>query len=255
VKRALVVLFGMIVLGAIAGPAFAGTGGYVEVCKAPNAQLNGTFQFLIQDGTGTSSTTGQTVSLAQGTCSAPIAVAPGSVKVTEQGSSLGWDDNGAKVLSKEFLATPTSTAVGKNDPPGANPATGWDRTVTVPAGGVDNVVKVTFSNTLVTGVIEVCKKVTDPSLTGSWSFRILGGNGFDSTTQTTVGNCGPAITLPAGHFAVVETGNNAGNVEAVASITATNQSIGNVATKVDLPAATVIATVDVGDSSKQTIVT
>ena len=155
-KRVVVVAFALLLLGAVAGPAYGGTGGYVEVCKAPNAALNGTFSFNIKDRTGTSWTTGQFKDLAQGTCTEPIAVAPGSVKITELGSSLGLDNNGAQVVSREFLGTPTSTAVGKNDPPGANPATGWDRTVTVPAGGVDGVVKVTFANTLVTGVIEVC---------------------------------------------------------------------------------------------------
>ena len=165
------------------------------------------------------------------------------------------DNSGNTVESKEFLGTPTSTAVGKNDAPGANPASGFSRTVTVPAGDSSNVVKVTFSNTLTTGVIEVCKKVTDVSLTGTWAFTVTGGNGFTATTSTTPGNCSPAITLPSGHFKVVETGNSPSNAESVTSITAVNQSAGNVVKWSSLPAATVVATVDVGDSSKQTIVT
>jgi hypothetical protein len=267
-KRVFVVLFALLLFGVIAGPAWADTPaqtdppvkGYIEFCKAPNEALNGTFGITFTKGSQTYSVLG---GLAQGTCSRPYEVDPGSWTVTETGSSLGMNDDGNTVAdSREFLNEPTSTVVGKGDAPGANLATGWTRTgptaVIVPAGNVSDVVKVTFSNTLKTGVIEVCKSVLDPThspLTGSWSFHVTGGNQFATDVSTTVGNCSGPITLPAGHFKVVETG-----IQSVTAITA-SQDPGPAAsnneqmTSYDLDAATIVAMVDPGNASEQTIVT
>jgi len=55
-RKLVVVVVGILFAGVLAGQAFAanGTGGYIELCKAPNAALTGSVQFTIADAVGTS---------------------------------------------------------------------------------------------------------------------------------------------------------------------------------------------------------
>ena len=82
--------------------AFTPVPGYIEVCKAANADLKGQFRFSIHD---TSGAADQTATLAPGSCSQPIAVLPGAVTISEVGSSLGLLDNGAtnSAFVRDFL--------------------------------------------------------------------------------------------------------------------------------------------------------
>ena len=121
---------------------------------------------------------------------------------------------------------------------------------------------VTFTNALVTGVVEICKQIVPgSSLTGTWTFTVTGSNGFSTTTSPVpIGDCAPPITVPAGFVKVQETGDNAENVTAITATktaSATDAVVGPNASapKYDLPTATVVASVDVGDASNQTLVT
>jgi len=257
-RKLVAVVAGILFAGILAGQAFAanGTGGYIELCKAPNAALTGSAQFTIADGVGTS-----TVAVAVGTCTQPLPVAPGSVTVTENGMLTGLTTAGVvSTTPTTAFVSATITAVGPSGP--LTPATGFAYTTTVPASpnGSSNVVTVTYTDTLVTGAVEVCKQiVTGSGLTGNYTFTVTGGNGFTSTVSVPVGACSTPITVPAGLVMVRESGDLA---EAVTAITATqtgantNAIVGpNAGAAADLPTATVVAAVAAGDASKQTIVT
>ena len=164
--------------------------------------------------------------------------------------------------TQEFLNNPTVAAVGQN---GAVTLTGsgFSRTVTVPTStnGTSGVVTVTYTNSLKTGVVEACKSIVAGSgLTGSWQFTITGGNGYSSVQNVTAGTCSPPVTVPAGKVIVQETGDAS---ESVTSITATqgalpgtNAILGPLAGPAgNLDTATVVAAVQAGDASVQTIVT
>jgi hypothetical protein len=257
-RKLLVVVVGILFAGILAGQAFAanGTGGFIELCKAPNAALTGSAQFTIADAGGSS-----TVAVAVGTCTQPLAVAPGSVTVTENGMLTGLTTAGAvSTTPTTAFVSATITAVGPAGP--LAPATGFVYATTVPASpnGSSNVVTVTYNDTLVTGAVEVCKQiVTGSGLTGSYTFTVTGGNGFTSTVSVPIGACSSPITVPAGLVMVHESGDLA---EAVTSITATqtgantNAVMGpNAGPSADLPTGTVVAAVTAGDASRQTVVT
>jgi hypothetical protein len=266
-RRAFIVLLGVLVVGVFANSAFAADpappprNGYIEVCKAANPQLTDGFRFAILDAWGESGIRYATIGL--GTCTSPIPVVAGDVKVSELGALTGLDNAGkiSDTPTRDFISA-TTTAVGPTGPVGTNPQSGFDRVVNVPASpnGTSGVVTVTYTDTLVTGVIQVCKKiVTGSGLTGSWQFTITGGNGYSSTQTVPAGACSPPVTVPAGKVKVQETGDAS---EAVTEITATqtasatNAVLGPLAGPApDLDTATVVAAVSAGDASKQTIIT
>jgi hypothetical protein len=121
-------------------------------------------------------------------------------------------------------------------------------------------VTVTVRDELVTGVIQVCKKIVSGSgLTGSWEFTVTGGNGYSSKHVVPIGACSPPVTVPAGKVKVQETGDAS---QAVTEITATQTASLNNAVLGPLPGpapnldtATVVAAVAAGDASKQTLIT
>ncbi len=208
-KRFCIIVLGLLSAGVFASSALAvdlPRTGYIEICKAANADLKGQFTFTITDGTTPAISN---VVLTQNTCSQPIAVLPGSVTVNELGSSLGLTNDGSSLNpTQEFLNNPTVSAVGQN---GAVTLTGsgFSRTFTVPAStnGTAGVVTVTYTNSLKTGVVEACKSIVAGSgLTGSWQFTITGGNGYSSVQNVTAGTCSPPVTVPAGKVIVQETG-------------------------------------------------
>ena len=127
-------------------------------------------------------------------------------------------------MDNSFFTT-TATAVGQNSAPTGTFDGHWTYNVTVPAGGPQSVVTVTFTNTLVTGDVEVCKVLAPTSgLTGNWQFTITGANAFSQTVTVAAGDCSAPIVVPAGRVLVQEAGDAAENVTA---ITAT-QTTGNV---------------------------
>jgi hypothetical protein len=239
--------------------------GWIQVCKqsaaAPNA-VTGNFRFLVStvDVTGASHPV-TTVTVPVGLCSAPIQVAAGTVTVTEVGTNTsmhadGSIDNDTPGNQADFQKYISATATGT----GKTGATGsfdgkWTYTVTVPASADQSgAVTVTFTDTLVTGQIEICKQiVTGSQLTGTWTYTVTGSNGFTTISNPVpIGACTQPITVPAGYFKVVESGDNAENVT---SITATHADGSNAVSVSDLPSATVVASVNAGDISKGTIVT
>ncbi len=123
-KRFLVVLIGVVSMGVFANQALAAVvdpGGYIEVCKAANPLLHGSYNFSVRD-SATTDESGPThlvtssISLTPGTCTAPIAVHTGSVKVTEDGGTLGLSNGGTTTVDNAFFTT-TATAVGQNSAP------------------------------------------------------------------------------------------------------------------------------------------
>jgi streptogramin lyase len=265
-KRLIAVFCGVIFAFTFAKQAFAGVdgdpgGGYIEVCKAANSALSGQFQFRIHDSFGDQSAT-----IGLGACTAPIAVdvpGPGSsnVTVTELGGLTGLTNQGtlSSTPDTSFL-TATASAVGANGPTGCA-STGFACTVAVPPSpnGTSNVVTVTFSDSLVTGAVEVCKAIVAGSgLTGTWSFAITGANGFNQTVSAPAGACAPPVTVPAGRVKVQETGDASENVTQITALNAAGADVTlgpDAGPAADLPTATIVAAVAAGDVSKQTIVT
>ena len=144
--------------------------------------------------------------------------------MTEDGGTLGLSNGGTTTVDNAFFTT-TATAVGQNSAPTGSFDGHWTYNVNVPAGGPESVVTVTFTNTLVTGDVEVCKLVAPTSgLTGNWQFTITGANAFSTTVTVAAGDCSSPVVVPAGRVLVQETGDAAENVTA---ITAT-QIAGNV---------------------------
>jgi len=271
-------------MGVLASPALADNGlldrskGYIEICKAPNPDLHGNFAFRVyqaRDFESLQSVQGQVYIIPiDGTltkCTEPISVEPHSVVWVEElgGSTIGMskDDfaSGGYWWTTDHLSA-TATAIGP-DGPLAAPPTKPDPELTyfhkvrdfkwevdnVPQnwdGSSQNVVTVTVSDTLVTGVIEVCKQIVGGTvLTGSYQFTITGANEFTTQVTVPIGQCSPAVTLPAGHFMVEETGDAAENVVDMSAVGPDgNQLIASWDAKL-------VAYTVPGDSSKQTLVT
>ena len=129
--KKLLFVFVLFAMGAFANSALAahGTGGFIEVCKAPNAALTGSFQFTVTDAVGPT-----TAVVALGTCTQPLPVAPGSVTVTEDGALTGLANTGAlSATATTAFVSATTTAVGPAGPlsPGVFRPIGDDRYVHV----------------------------------------------------------------------------------------------------------------------------
>ena len=203
-------------------------GGYIEVCKAANATLHGNFNFTVMDSFTEAATpthvVTDTISIAPGTCTKPIAVYPGAVAVTETGGTLGIGANGQTENDNSYFTT-TATGVGQNSTSVGTFDGHWTFNVNVPAGGPQSVVTVTFANTLDPGVVEVCKVLAPGSnLTGNWQFTITGANAFSQTVTVPSGDCSSAITVPAGRVKVTETGDAAENVTAITATSPGNSN-------------------------------
>src|SRR3954451_13893324 len=213
--RKLVVLVGMLVGAALwAVPAFAAeaavdpaTLGYIEVCKTTGADIAaGTlFGFSIPAAVNAGQ---QSVTVASGACSSPILVSgtPGvdgtfQTSVTEapaawfaiSGISVTTNYNGA--TSSVPTSTTSFTVMGGNS--------------------IAAETRVTYTNVLVTGFIEVCKAPAPNSglTSGEFSFRIQAGfntlsNSFmsDQTVSVPLNQCSSPMAVPAGAVRVTETG-------------------------------------------------
>ena len=177
--------------------------------------------------------------------------------VTETGGTLGIGANGQTTNDNSYFTT-TATGVGQNSTSVGTFDGHWTFNVNVPAGGPQSVVTVTFANTLDPGVVEVCKVLAPGSnLTGNWQFTITGANAFSQTVTVPSGDCSSAITVPAGRVKVTETGDAAENVTAITATSPGNSNaiVGPLAgPSADLPNATVVASVNPGDATQQTII-
>jgi hypothetical protein len=236
--------------------------GYIQVCKQSGAgPVIGNFRFLVSDTNGTHPVA--TVTVPVGNCSAPILVAAGVVTVTEVGTnttmhadgSIDLDTPGNQADFQKFISA-SATGTGKAGPTGSFDGK-WTYTVTVPPS-VDQsgTVTVTFTDTLITGTVEICKQtVTGSQLTGTWTYTVTGSNGFNTVSNPVpIGACTQPITVPAGYVKVVESGDNAENVTGITASHADGSDAVSPGT-INLPAASVVVTVNAGDASKGTIVT
>jgi hypothetical protein len=168
--------------------------GGIEICKtftqAPiTVNQSANFTFTISGISGTTT-------VAAGTCSPVIPASAGTHTITETNIAPTFTvsaiapDPGFPALTSSNLASATAV-------------------VTV-NGGVN---EVRYTNSLVTGYIEVCKNATPGSgLSGTYSFGIAGPTvtnlNFATTTSAPVGGCSPAIQVPAGLNTITESGTN-----------------------------------------------
>ena len=180
--------------------------GWVEVCKQTTGTpaLVGSARFAITDSVDAT----KTIDVPVGLCSAPIQVAAaGPATVTELGSLAGLKDD-ATVDSnnpqRSFVSVVSATAIGQSGSLGSFDGL-WTESIDVPASSPDSQVStiqastitVTFTDQLVTGVIEVCKNIVPGSeLTGNFQFTISGANGFSTQRSVPVGHAAPACRFP-----------------------------------------------------------
>src|SRR3954452_22420525 len=178
--RKLVVLVGMLVGAALwAVPAFAeapaaaavdpATLGYIEVCKTTGSDIAaGTlFGFSIPAAVDASQ---QSITVASGACSSPIQVAgtpgaDGTVQTTVTEASAPWFSISGISVTTNFNGATTSVPTSTTS-------------FTVKGGSsIAAETRVTYTNVLVTGFIEVCKApAANSGLTsGEFSFRIQAG--------------------------------------------------------------------------------
>src|SRR4051812_24267643 len=212
--RKVVVLLGMLLGAAVwAVPAFAqepvdpGTLGYIEVCKTTGSDIAaGTlFGFSIPAAVDASQ---QSITVASGACSSPIQVAgtpgaDGTFQTTVTEASAPWFSISGISVTTNFNGATTSVPTSTTS-------------FTVKGGSsIAAETRVTYTNVLVTGFIEVCKApAANSGLTsGEFSFRIQAGfntlsHSFmsDKTISVPLNQCSSPIAVPAGAVTVTETG-------------------------------------------------
>jgi len=192
--------------GALTAVDFGATG-YIEVCKTAGAGITSgaPFNFSIPSAVDPAS---RSVNVGAGLCSAPILVrgavgAGGTIATTVTEASAPWyeisnisvttNSNGATttapVTTTSFPVTPSATAAGET--------------------------RVTFTNVLVTGFVEVCKSAAPNSglTSGQFTFHLQGGLNtinrtfaLDTTATVALGQCSAPMVVPAGPLSVTETG-------------------------------------------------
>jgi hypothetical protein len=164
----------------------------MQICKtAADASTAGqTFQFSVNGGSA--------ISVTAGSCSGAIALPTvGETASVQELSSTNFHVAGVAAAGPTNDNRLTSTGT-------ANPAT-----VSVPFGGAANVTKVTFTDAVNTGQLQLCKASADPALQNtafqlSWSYAV---NGTPATGSTSLmpGQCS---TVPAA-IPVVDAAGNA----------------------------------------------
>jgi hypothetical protein len=214
--------------------------GYVEICKvsapAPNA-VTGNFSFTVTD----SAHVAHAITVGVGLCSAPVQVAAGTASVVE--TAAPWN-----------AVTSIAGLPGSSNVSGVNLATGSATLSIAPSADFSQTTTVTYTDKLVTGVIEVCKQQpTGGVLTGTYSFNVTGADGFTGVaTAPTVGSCSLPLTVPAGAVTVQEQGAALN----VTGITATSNGTNELQVSgTNVAAGTAVVGVNAGDASVQTIVT
>jgi hypothetical protein len=206
----------------------------MELCKYSDTTgpVTGPFTFTVTDASGaTLSVTVQT-----GTCTAPFQVAAGTATVVE---------NSVPYAQVTAISTIPGDRLISSDLPSGTAE------VTIVPGDISTTTTVSFTNKIVTGYIEVCKKAADGTgLTGNFQFTITGAMGFTDTVSVPVGSCSDSIQVPAGPVTVTETGTAATYV-----VDITVQGGEGALSPPDLAGATVTVGVVPGDVSTETIVT
>jgi hypothetical protein len=218
---------------AIVGPALAQASdpsprGFIEICKNSDstAPVSGNFDFLVN---------GIPVRVATGTCSAPMDVPAGRATVRETATPSTAVTSISTIPSDRLVSSSLA-----------------DRTavVNVPAGDISTTTTVNYTNHLVTGFVEVCKRAAANSgLTGSFQFTITGAMGFAQTVSVPVGACSNSLQVPAGQVQISESG------DAATFVTAITAQPSNALISSDLNAASAVISVPAGDVSTESIAT
>jgi len=209
---ALAVLSGAGGLGAFASTASATqdpvspTNASVEVCKASVTGLlavTGSFTFHVTGAAGNGN-----VSVAAGTCSAPIPVT-GTTSVVTEASDPSY--------SVTAIAVPPGGVI-----PGTNTSyltasslSGQSATLALATNLTDTV---TFTDTINPGWVEICKNAAATSgLTGTFAFKVAGAEGWLNggpasanlpNINVAVGSCSAPLEMPAGSVISTEAGTN-----------------------------------------------
>lgn len=191
----------------------------IEICKttvAPTVNSAIPFTFTVTPvggGTSHSITAPVNTSTTNMICSAPLWVGAGQYTVTEDQAAQAWN----KVNSITAFA-------GQSDIVGTPNLSKGSAVVTVTYGSVSGL---TYSDSLVTGYVEVCKAAAANSglvAPAAFNFTLTGGDGYTGTTSATVGECSSPVQVPAGTVQVVE-GDGHANDLYVSGIASTTNSI------------------------------
>jgi hypothetical protein len=209
--------FSRILLGVLAGGTFALTGlagvasadqspsaTGIEFCKvtaAPAVSLTVPFHFTVsQGGTQIGSTVAAPVnaSTTNMICSQPVTgLSTGTYTVNEVEASQAWNkvNSITGLPGQNDISSPILTGIHAGQ-----------ASVSVVNGSISAVV---YSDSLITGYVEVCKAAATGSglvQPASFNFTVTGGDGFSAPTSATVGECSPAMQVPAGSVQVAESG-------------------------------------------------
>jgi len=189
----------------------------IEICKttvAPTVNLTIPFTYTVTAGaTPGGAVVGHITAPVNSTttnmiCSAPLPLAAGAYTVTEDQASAAWNKvNSITPFAGQSIGTP-------------NLVTG-SVAVTVTT---DNISGVTYSDSLVSGYVEVCKAAAAGSgLTGAavFNFTLTGGDGMSASASAPVGQCSSPVSVPAGSVKIVE-GSGVPSSLFVTSITSPN---------------------------------
>jgi hypothetical protein len=178
-----------------------------------------------------------------------FSVAAGTVAAPACGPITKYPNGTVVTVGELPTAFTHASAISVSDDRGSNinPAAG---TVTATIGS--GVTVVTYTNAVnplpQSGFIEVCKAAGDQFVTGAFGFTITA-PGFTSSQTVAVGQCSPAIQVPAGEVSVAETAQFPYTTKSV-KVVPTNRLVSK-----NIANGTVTVTVPVGDSSTESQVT
>ncbi len=177
----------------------------VEICKAYttpaiNENPTPTFYFSILDSSANKQFVDVTAGAGAGNfvCSEPIQVAPGVVTIHEK-----WAEGGG---SHWWSVSSITEPVGDSYiVPGSVDLSAGTVQVDVPA---NNTATVEYTNDPNDGFIEVCKSAPAGTVTGNYTYNLVGRDGYTGTATTQVGSCSSPVEVPAGLVTVTEAGTN-----------------------------------------------
>jgi len=222
----------------------------------------GTFEYGISDSSSTKTVSVNAVTGGPQVCTAPISVAAGTVTVTEHQEPWFSVASITATPGDPGTVTPSTTTPGKATLT-VNPAPS--------SGDTSLTTTVQYTNSPVTGTVEVCKQAASNSsaLTGAYTFNLTSKNAdihvFDTATGaydlpwTTTGTatisgaglgCSGPIVVPAGTLQTVEPGTTS-----VTGITASSNGTNELVGSPNLALGTATENVPAGNTTNQTIVT
>ena len=171
-------------------PLPAANTGFLQVCKIGGPGVSGSFSFTVAGNAIPLLAAGAAPG---GTCSTPLQVTAGSVVVTEAQPGPG------NAVLTGVSTLPSGLLVSSNLGTGT-------ATVTVNAGGQTIV---TFTNVvpvaLTTGFLAICKVAQNGVLAGvDFTFNVNGSSVSVAAGAGPLGNCSPALAMPAGPITITE---------------------------------------------------